>query len=437
MLKLVFFFMFSLLVANAKCCGQDSNDASKSSDPFRKTIRPLLERYCAECHAPGDMKDLDFLAAEKRSDIDKFRDIYASVVEQMENQAMPPKDFKQPTDNERRLVTKWIKETLELNPADFDRISAYVVEAFEDKKGNLWFGTASDGAARYDGKSLTYMSTKEGLIGDTVTGIAEDKEGNMWFGTHSGASKYDGKSFTNFSISEGLSGAGCNFLLDRKGIIWAGTDDGVFRFDGLAFSKYAMPAPTEKMLSHKVKNGKVWCLFEDKAGNIWFGLDGRGAFKFDGVSFTHFTKKDGLSSNNVSSIVEDNRRNIWFGCLSSDHPEYVNEGGLIRYDGANFTQFPEVKGLAANDIYSLYTTKAGEIWIGATGVGAYRYDGKVFTLFDKTDRKFWTRHFGVQSILEDRKGTMWFGFSGGLFRFNGISFVNVTKNGHWQKERDL
>jgi ligand-binding sensor domain-containing protein len=432
-LKLVFFSIVSLFVVYANCRGQDSNERSESSDSFQTTIRPLLERYCVECHAPGDMKDLDFLAVKTRSDVARLRDIYASVVEQMEKQMMPPRDFKQPTNDERQMVTQWIKETLDLKPAYFDRISAYVVEAFEDKKGNLWFGTVSDGAARYNGKSLTYLSTKDGLIGDTVTSIAEDEKGILWFGTHSGASRYDGKSFTNFAKSEGLSGWGCNFLVDRNGIVWAGTTDGVFRFDGSAFSKFDVPDPTEKSESYKVNDGKVWSLFEDKKGNIWFGRDGRGACRYDGRSFTHFTKEDGLCSNNVSAIVEDKLGNIWFGCLSSDHPEYVSEGGLSRYDGAKITQFPGVKGLAANDIYSLYATKSGDLWIGATGVGAYRYDGVEFTLFDKTDKKFWTRHFGLQSILEDRNGTMWFGFSGGLFRFNGKSFENVTKNGRWNK----
>ena len=110
----------------------------------------------------------------------------------------------------------------------------------------------------------------------------------------------------------------------------------------------------------------------------------------------------------------------------------TGDGGVCRYNGNTFTRFPEVKGLGENDIYTIYETNAGEIWIGATGVGAYRYDGKTFTLFSETDRKHWTRNFGVQGILEDRNGTLWFGFSGGLFRFNGSYFVNVTKDGPWK-----
>ncbi len=91
-----------------------------------------------------------------------------------------------------------------------------------------------------------------------------------------------------------------------------------------------------------------------------------------------------------------------------------------------------MKGLTANDIYNLYSDRSGNIWIGAIGVGAYRYDGKSFTLFATTDRPDLTKYFAIQAFVEDRHGTRWFGFSGGLFRFNGGSFVNVTRGGPWK-----
>lgn len=320
---------------------------------------------------------------------------------------------------------------LDLAPKTDVQIDDYVVEVFEDKKGNLWFGTMAKGAARFDGKTLTYFSMKEGLCDNTVASIVEDQEGNIWFGTHNGATKYDGKTCTNFGKQEGLHGAGCKFLLDRQGTIWAGTNHGAFRFNGFSFSEFSIPKPVVENPSYKWEAGKVWNLMEDKKGNIWFARDGFGACKFDGKSFTHFTKKDGLCSNNVSRITEDKQGNIWFGCLSSDYPKYTKEGGVSRYDGKTFTSYPELKGLTENDIYTIYADNTGNIWIGATGTGAYRYDGKTFTLFKATDRNDLTVNFGVQNILEDSHGTLWFGFSGGLFRFNGSSFTNVTQRGPW------
>jgi ligand-binding sensor domain-containing protein len=322
------------------------------------------------------------------------------------------------------------------------QIAEYVVEIFEDAKGNIWFGTMAKGAARYDGDTLSYLTTHDGLIENTVVSIAEDREGNLWFGSHAGAASYDGKAFSHYGRAEGLHGAGCNILVDSKGNIWAGTNAGAFRFDGQRFSEFPIPEPAIEKPSYKWEKGKIWSLIEDRKGNIWFGRDGLGACRYDPATaeagknpFTHFTVKDGLCSNNVSRVMEDTQGNIWFGSLSSDFPEYMNIGGLSRYDGSRIVQFPEIKGLSKNDIYTIAEDKSGHVWIGAVGIGAYRYDGNSFTLFDQTDREDLTENFGVQAVLEDRNGILWFGFSGGLFRFDGNGFVNVTQRGPWKGQR--
>src|SRR5882757_9847603 len=76
--------------------------------------------------------------------------------------------------------------------------SARFFSVLEDRKGNFWFASIGSGVYYYDGKSFRNFTTKDGLAGDGVTNIYEDKTGNIWFGTGSGASRYDGKSFRNF-----------------------------------------------------------------------------------------------------------------------------------------------------------------------------------------------------------------------------------------------
>ncbi len=159
-LKVLFVPIVSVFFAVSTCCRQGLNSEPESSVQFEKLIRPILERYCIDCHSKGEMKDLDFLGAKTPPDVDGLRDAYAAVWTQIENRTMPPRDSKQPTDTERKMVADWIKKTLDLKPVDFDRISQYVVAICEDAKGNLWFGTASDGAARYDAAcAFRYQTT--------------------------------------------------------------------------------------------------------------------------------------------------------------------------------------------------------------------------------------------------------------------------------------
>ena len=414
-------------------------NVSKVTDEFSVSIRPLLEKYCVECHAPGEMEGLDFLAAMTDADVTQHKYLFADVAEQMEIRTMPPRDFAQPTEAERKLVTDWIRKQVNLKPEDTDRISTYVVEVFQDKQGNLWMGTMQDGAARYDGKTLTYFSTKDGLPSNTVTSFAEDKDGNLWAGTHSGVCKFDGKTFQRLGSAVGLPdvrGSGprawSSAQTDRKGNVWVRIGNTLFRSNGASFVPFALPIQRDKISSYAIDAGSASFDLEDRQGNLWFGTDGAGAFRYDGKAFTQFTTADGLCSNNVTSIHEDKNGMIWFACIQSFQPKMTGDGGVCRFDGKTFNKFPKTKGLSENDIYTIYETRSGDIWIGATGVGAYRYDGQEFTLFNETNREHWTRNFGVQDILEDRNGTLWFGFSGGLFRFDGTSFFNVTKKGPWK-----
>lgn len=319
-------------------------------------------------------------------------------------------------------------------------ISEYVVEIFEDQKGNLWFGTMSDGVARYDGKTLTYISEKEGLAGSTVASIAEDQKGNMWFGTHSGLSRYDGKTFTNFTEKDGLCHERVSkILIDRSGNVWVGTWGGVCRFEDGTFSDFPLPIPEVETPDYVATKDWVTEIIEDRQGNIWFGRSGYGACRYNIATgeFTQFTKKDGLASDCVQAIMEDRQGHIWFGSrvAERDHPDpdaRTGDGGLSRFDGKTFVQFPEWEGLHNNDIYTIYEDKKGDIWIGATGYGAYRYDGPTFTVFKETDRMDLTAGFGLQDALEDRNGALWFGFSGGLFRFKDSSIIHVTQGGPWK-----
>ncbi|MEI7662608.1 MAG: two-component regulator propeller domain-containing protein, partial [Bacteroidota bacterium] len=113
----------------------------------------------------------------------------------------------------------------------------------QDKAGNLWFGTTGEGVYRFDGKSFTNFTEKDGLNSNTVYSVLEDKTGSIWFGTDAGLCRYDGKTFAPVPVTvnngsnsyplPGTTSTGSQtevwtILQDNTGIIWFGTSDGVY-----------------------------------------------------------------------------------------------------------------------------------------------------------------------------------------------------------------
>jgi ligand-binding sensor domain-containing protein len=151
--------------------------------------------------------------------------------------------------------------------------------------------------------------------------------------------------------------------------------------------------PPNKDFSHNV----VRAALEDHAGNLWFATDGGGVNKFDGKTFTHFTTRNGMSSDIVLCLYEDSKNNLWFG---------TNGAGVTMYDGTNFFHLTRQQGLGDNVIRSIIEDKNGMIWIGTNGGGLDKFDGKTITHY--------TQHEGMSgnyilSILEDSKGHLWVG----------------------------
>jgi len=161
------------------------------------------------------------------------------------------------------------------------QIGEYVVETFQDSKGNIWFGTLEKGVAKFDGNNLKYLTTKDGLPSNRITKVIEDNLENLWFGTGAGLSKFDGKTFTNYSETDGLcSDMVSNLFIDSKGVFWIGTWSGVCKFDGTRFEKFQIPYPkVETKINPDTKNW-ITSIAEDSKGNVWLGCAG-GLYKIN------------------------------------------------------------------------------------------------------------------------------------------------------------
>ena len=77
---------------------------------------------------------------------------------------------------------------------EFDKSSGLagaVQKIYEDRDGNIWFGT-NEGVQRYDGIHWTTYTTLDGLAHNRVRTVLQARDGAMWFGTDGGGiSRFD------------------------------------------------------------------------------------------------------------------------------------------------------------------------------------------------------------------------------------------------------
>ena len=160
----------------------------------------------------------------------------------------------------------------------------------------------------------------------------------------------------------------------------------------------------------------VLAVYEDKKGNLWFGIDGIGISKYDGINITTYSVKEGLTHNIVNAITEDRNNNLWI----------ATDGGVSCFDGKNFTQYTEKEGLPANHVSSILEDKKGDLWF-STSAGLTRYDGKNFTNYTQKEGLLPN---GIGKCIEDRNGNLWIGTAHGLVKFDGASFTQFgSKDG--------
>lgn len=318
-------------------------------------------------------------------------------------------------------------------PVRLPPIAEYPSAPHQDLAGNLWFRTVFDGLIRFDGTQFTRFTTKDGLPTDSVGRLIEDADGTLWLATKAGLVKYDGDTFQTLTKCEGSNFTKTfaphgdhrdlwDVLRDRHGTLWITTLDGVFRHNGKAFERFPLPQPAAQH-SYDFTPRMVYCIYEDRAGTLWFGTDGAGVVSYDGSEKVIYTQKShGLASDRVTGILQDSRGDFWFG---------TSDGGVSRFNGKTFTTHlrsdKPSESMGWGRVMSILEDNAGDVWFAAAGPikGAYRFDGKAFHFYS-TAQGLGSGH--ASSLTQDKSGALWIGTTAGVYRFDGKRFVHFPKD---------
>jgi signal transduction histidine kinase len=128
-----------------------------------------------------------------------------------------------------------------------------------------------------------------------------------------------------------------------------------------------------------------------------------GLARWDNAEWKVFTTRDGLSGNLVRAIAEDAQGNLWVG----------TDGGLNRWHDGKFTAVEKKHGLAVEHISSLWPDADGVLWVGTDGRGLARFHDGTWTNYTTQDGLI-SNSLGY--IVEDGQGCLWIGSNAGLMR---------------------
>lgn len=157
------------------------------------------------------------------------------------------------------------------------------------------------------------------------------------------------------------------FFKDKKGDLWAVGSKGLYKMlnDSVAGEHYGTAETDRK---YKLPFDDFHCIYEDGEGSFWMATDGDGLYKWirDKHTFLHFTIADGLSSNILYGILEDENGFLW---ISSDN-------GLMRFNKSDFNvkTYSVRDGITNNEFNRLSYFKAanGRMYFGGVdGVNAF------------------------------------------------------------------
>lgn len=222
--------------------------------------------------------------------------------------------------------------------------------------------------------------------------------------------------FTSITSKEGLLSNSVNAILkDRQGLMWFATDDGLNRFDGTNFKVYR----NFRGDTTSLRANEILALHEDRNGNLWIGTSGGGLSLYNRKkdNFLHFPTDNnivpGLTRNAViRSICSDHLGNIWIAQFNGLYVLNPNTNTINKQELCIQKNDPPVK----TSLLSVFEDSKHRIWVATdNGLFLYRQGTNTFNQFVHEDTNTTTISSNkVRAIAEDKQGNIWVGTTDGL-----------------------
>jgi len=289
-------------------------------------------------------------------------------------------------------------------------------------RNKLWAATSwGIAAANLDAPNLQdpqfwdNYTVAEGLPDNDVLCFAAAGD-TLFVGTARGVARLDG----GFMVSEGLANAGIRCLTFINGSLYAAGDAAVYRRLRQGLWQTAAPALES-----------ATALVQDAEGRIWAGHQRNGLYSYDpGVPEWINVVPTGPGGNTFEEMTIDAHNRLWVASGQSAG------NGLYVYDGAAWKHFTKSDGLPSNNATGIAEGPDGRIWVGTPGQGVMLLemtdDTLIVTKIDTAEGRLsgsdTPAFVVVQKIRRDRHGNV---LLLNKFAANGRALVAVTQDDEW------
>jgi signal transduction histidine kinase/ligand-binding sensor domain-containing protein/class 3 adenylate cyclase/ActR/RegA family two-component response regulator len=330
--------------------------------------------------------------------------------------------------------------------------SNIISKIFVDTENNIWFGLYGKGLSKYTTEKFINLQSENGLDFDNVTSISQDKSGNIYL-TNSMENRINIINRKNYNISNIKANIKSHIVFnkiysdrqdniwlinfkgkifrliddsivpfhpeffrknyhlitdiieDYSGNYWISTESDLVLFDGKSFHKISLPKTINKYSLYK--------LFVDSQNQLWIGTTKNGLFLKNEKSFQNFTAKNGLPSNYIIDITQDNNSVIWI----------ATNRGFSKYNHGYFTNFDTKSGLS-NNICTFIKALDNKIFIGTVN-GLNVFNGNFIKCYYKSDGIV-SSELNRNAAFIDKSGNLWFGSKGGVTKYDPTKdFENI------------
>jgi signal transduction histidine kinase/ligand-binding sensor domain-containing protein len=315
------------------------------------------------------------------------------------------------------------------NPDDPSSLSPFpIFGVSEGLDGSVWLATYGGGLNRLDpstGRVTHYRNdpADEGsLIYDFLWSVYEDRYGYLWVGSEGGLDRLDrdnGK-FTHFlpdaDNPKALGGSVIGQIYeDHTGEIWIATAGGLSRFyrDTGLFITYA-PDPLDP---DSFSSLQPTAIYETEEGDLLIGTFNRGLelFMRNEDSFKHYRHDildpSSISGDSICAIHQDSQGIVWIATCSAGLNQMDIETGT-------FIRFTKEDGLPSNVILGIVEDDNGDLWLSTNdGVSCFDISAGFFKNYNFSDG-LQSDEFDKFSYAKTRDGSVLFGGISGLNIFH-------------------